>query len=170
MDIDSLPAEPSSLKPPGPGTPLPRTPEEIVSRMRDHGDIFGFAAEALLDCVSSPHADVVLKPEYHGKHVATVTTLEHASACARDYCRFAWGKARGQRGISASRSVTKLAAWMWLIGRDDLVAFAEDDGNYAQYGVPILKKISEEMGWGIPNDPDLAAMAEGRMPAEDDDG
>jgi len=59
------------------------------------------------------------------------------------YLNFAFGKAIEHRGISASRSVQKLTEWAWILGLDDLVEFAQDDSNYPNYGVPVLKKFAQ---------------------------
>ena len=65
----------------------------------------------------------------------------------RGYMNFAFGKAHGQRGISASRSVWKYVQWLWLIEDEDLLAFAENESNYAMYGLPVLRKISDKYGF-----------------------
>ncbi len=71
---------------------------------------------------------------------------EEVKAELLDYLGFAFDKAINHRGISASRSVEKLAAWAWVLGLDELVAFAADDKNYSYYGVPVLKKFAAHFG------------------------
>lgn len=152
----TMPSAPADLLTDGAATPIPRTPAEIVARMRDNADVFGFAAEVLLAFVGSPDCDELLKPEFKGKQVAEVRTVEHAMACARDYYRFAWGKVLDHRGISASRSITKLAAWMWVAGRDDLAALLHRDDLYTPYGAPALKALGAALGWPWPEDDEQA--------------
>ncbi len=77
-------------------------------------------------------------------------TEEAVKAELLDYLDFAFGKAINHRGISASRSIQKLSTWAWILDLDDLVAFAEDDKNYPQYGVPILKKFAEHFEIEMP--------------------
>lgn len=78
-----------------------------------------------------------------------------------DYLPFAVGKAVDHRGISASRSVAHLRAWFWMLGRDDIVEFIDDDYNYPQYGAPILKRAHEVFGVSLPDDSEFLRMAEG---------
>jgi len=80
----------------------------------------------------------------------------------RSYMEFAWGKVIGHRGISASRSVAKMSAWLWLLADEELHKFAEDSRNYPQYGAPILAKISRKYTFWIPNRNDVWNMIEGR--------
>lgn len=63
-----------------------------------------------------------------------------------DYLPFAFEKALGERGISASRSIAHFQNWLWLIKDDELLAFADDDDNYSEYGLPILEKIKAKYG------------------------
>lgn len=80
-----------------------------------------------------------------------------------------WDKVLGHRGISAGRTVEKMTAWLWLLGDDEMVRFAEDDSNYPQYGAPILKAICEKYGFPIPDDPAARRMAVGRRCVPDCD-
>lgn len=65
----------------------------------------------------------------------------------RSYMGFALGKARNERGISASRSVWKYVQWLWVLEDEELLAFAEDDDNYPMYGMPVLQKICDKYGF-----------------------
>jgi len=65
---------------------------------------------------------------------------------------FGWGKVRNHRGLSADRTILKMKAWLWLLGDDELEAFAADYANYPQYGAPILKAICEKYDFPIPED------------------
>ena len=61
-----------------------------------------------------------------------------------DYMNFAWRKANDRRGISASRSLDHMSAWLWLLGRE---AAAEQVREYDQYGKARLRAICEAFGW-----------------------
>lgn len=50
---------------------------------------------------------------------------------------FAFEKALGKRGISASLMNDVIKMWMWVL--DDELADCEE---YAQYGLPLLKKVA----------------------------
>jgi len=145
-------------------TPLPRTQKEIAAHWneRTKQDVFGFEGEVYFGALSSPAADSFIKDEYKGTHEASVTSVEQALSLAKDYCRFAWGKVIDHRGLSAGRSVMKLSAWMWLIGRDDLAELVVREDLYAPYGAPALKALCFELGWPWPeDDPAVRRMVSG---------
>ena len=62
----------------------------------------------------------------------------------RSYMKFALGKAHNERGISAGRSVWKFVQWLWVLEDEEVLAFAEDEGNYPMYGLPILQRICDK--------------------------
>ena len=57
---------------------------------------------------------------------------------------FAFEKALNKRGISASLMLDVVKMWLWVL--DDELA---NDDEYAQYGLPILKKAAVK--YGLPN-------------------
>lgn len=63
---------------------------------------------------------------------------------------YGFDKAINHRGLSAGRTIQRLSAWCWLLGRDDLVTFINDDANYKNYGAPILKHVARAFGIPIP--------------------
>lgn len=63
---------------------------------------------------------------------------------------FGWMKDTDQRGISASRTIDKLSAWLWLMGRNDLAETLNDSSLYNPYGAPALVKVCDEMGIEVP--------------------
>ena len=103
-----------------------RTQDEIVARIREKRSFFGFDAEVLLPSLDFEHAVEFLKPEATREHwegggeKKEPYPLAEASVMRdfRDYAEFAWGKAQDHRGLSAYRSLEKLSAWAWLLGRD----------------------------------------------------
>jgi hypothetical protein len=143
-----------------------KTQSEIVEHYRSirKSDFLGFQAEVLLSHLSFGSAKEFLKEDADQEKwgVALPLTEEAIKEEMRDYMKFSWQKVLDHRGISASRSVDKMEAWLWLLGDDEMVAFAKDaNANYSQYGAPILKAISEKYGFGIPDDPRAARMAQG---------
>lgn len=147
-----------------------RSQAEIVEHYRatQKDDVLGFTAEALLlflDAAqfrefSRPDADL---SDWDPQELTRESVLE----IMRQYMVFAWEKACGHRGISASRSIAKMAAWLWLLRDDEMAAFATNDANYPQYGVPILKAICDKYDFPIPDDPAVGRMARG-LPCCDD--
>lgn len=58
---------------------------------------------------------------------------------------FAFEKALDKRGISASLMLDVVKMWLWVL--DDPLA---DDEEYAQYGLPVLKKVAVKYGLSNP--------------------
>lgn len=137
---------------------------EIVERYHQQrdGDVLGFVADVLL-----PHLPVDDVREFMDDDADLSAwelyepTTDAIHSPMRDYMPFAWEKATGHRGISAERSVVKFREWLWLLGNDELMAFADDHANYAQYGVPVLKRISEEYKFAVPEGSSVERMAKG---------
>ena len=139
-----------------------RTQQEIVDRMKAESSIFAFGSEVLAGYLELEHLRPFCKRDADlADHKPSPLTSEHVLAEMRGYMEFAWGKALGHRSISASRSVEKFAAWLWLLGDDEMFSFAEADSTYAQYGVPVLKAISVKYGFPFPDGPAVARMAQG---------
>lgn len=120
-----------------------RTTEEIRARIKDleedeTADCLGFKREVL--AMRLPEG---WEAGHESEHLKYPLTDEFVRSEATDYLRFAFDKAIGHRGISAGRSVEKMAQYAWLLGLDDALSFAEDGDNYAYYGVPVLKKMAE---------------------------
>ena len=143
-----------------------RTPQEIAARIRAiraaGNDLFGFAEEVLLGALDPDHATGFLS-----SRTSDYERITNLDAYARWYLTFAIGKILAHRGISASRSVTKLRELAWLLGRDDVVA-AMDAAGYPTYGAPIVRAFADGFGWPFlraTDDPDglqrLTRMASG---------
>lgn len=152
-----------------------RTMEEIKQRINkiSEFDILGISADLI---VYLPYEDAkeFLKPEitekeyeekYRKKYTKDTIVKE-----IKDYMLFALGKAENHRGISASRSIEHMCAWLFLLKDDKLLEFAEDDDNYKNYGCPILKKICDKYGIEYPNDEHMLNMADGKKCYEECDG
>lgn len=126
-----------------------RTQEEIVAQIRKvkGHDLFGFEWHEYLGALDFEHAKQFLKPGATAVDWNVLfTDDESIRKTIVDYLPFAWGKANNCRGISASRSVSHLIAWTWLLGDDELHAVIADESNYSLYGKPILRAVSERFG------------------------
>lgn len=147
-----------------------RTSEELAAKVAELWDSpsspFGFGAEVLIPELPLDQAAPYLKEEalaryrageeiWHGGDLDPVRIRREAI----EYLEFAYGKAMDHRGISAFRSIEKLAAYCWLLGAPwDLVAGAP----HANYGAPGLMAAAGFLDHPFPFDGPLAEMAEGR--------
>jgi hypothetical protein len=142
-----------------------RTQDEIVDFLRSH--VGGFTVEALIGYLDLAHAKEFLKPTAKAKAEEwKQDPIEGVLKELADYMAFAWGKVEDHRGISAGRSVQKCSAWAWLLGREDVYEYANNDDHYAQYGAPALKHICEAFGLPVPQDEGVQRMCEG-LPCHD---
>lgn len=158
-----------------------RTREEILSKYRESTEIFDFAPEVLSQFLDFEAMEPFLKegsetqwvrgrlqtPEEAGYYPITITdgtwvppSDETALAMMASYMKFAWGKVEDHRGISASRSVDKLSAYVWLLGNDALYERLKDI-PYAMYGAPKLAAICKEYNLPIPDDEGIELMIGG---------
>lgn len=136
--------------------------DEIVARINASTGFLNFSADVLLPFLDFEHAQAFLKPE------VTAAEWEQKSqdrdailADMRDYMAFAWGKVEDHRGLSAGRSVDKIAAWAWLL--DDDVAKRMVKAGYAQYGAPKLAVACEAFGFPIPDKDGIRNMIAGQQ-------
>lgn len=82
--------------------------------------------------------------EGHDVPEAKSLSRENVIESLRNDLHFAFEKALDQRGISASCMYSVVKMWLWVL--DDPLA---DDDEYAQYGLPLLKKVAVK--YGLPN-------------------
>jgi hypothetical protein len=130
--------------------------------MKQPEGIFSFGREALIQFVPFDHAKEFLKPEITREEWdKDVTPLNRETVVEqiKDYMTFAWGKVENHRGLSASRSVSKMQAWLWLLGDEGKI----DWDNYSQYGAPILSEICKLYGLPIPDNTFVANMIKGEL-------
>lgn len=142
---------------------MSRTQEEITKRIRDvqEDDFLGFRTTVLLMQLDYEHARPWLKDRTNEQEwEENLRDYRSLPEQAATYLDFAWDKARNHRGISASRSVTKLTEWAWLMEREDVIADMEG-AIYENYGVPKLFAFAKGFGLPIPEGDDLARMARG---------
>ena len=126
-------------------------PAKALEIMEDETSFFGFGKEVASDYLNFEQCKKFLKKEFIEKYEAgeefkMVTDIKEAAQDFLDYMVFAWMKAMDERGISASRSIEKLAAWMKILNRDDVADVLGDDNLYNPYGRPALKKACEMLG------------------------
>ena len=122
----------------------------------DRDDVWGFAAEVAVDFLTYEQAKFRLAASYK-EHIKEgkeewhqITDVMEAVQDFLDYMVFAWMKARDERGLSATRSIYKLAAWMKILGRPDIAKVLLDDDLYAPYGIPALVEACNMLGIKYP--------------------
>lgn len=141
---------------------MKRTVGEILAEIErvQAEDIFGAATSDLVQALPFQSAKPFLKDGVTEEQWKQST--EPAQEI-RDYMGFAWGKANDCRGLSASRSIDHMRAWLWLDGKDELSKRLDD--VYEFYGKPCLVLICKE--YGI----DWRALDDGCwVNSEDEDG
>lgn len=145
-----------------------RSQDEIVGKLlaiskEDH--LFDFRRDILVVYLDREHAELIkgitLKEDadlssWKEKNLSDEIVLEEI----KGYMDFAWDKAIGHRGLSASRSIQKLSAWCWLLVEDELVE-ALDNGPYSRYGAPGLAEVSKRFEWPIPKGKRIKRMIKG---------
>ena len=124
-----------------------RTDAEIVDRIRkiEKIDFFGFVRGDLIGFLPFESAKPFLKDEATSDGwEPSERDYDSVKAAMHDYMEFAWGKANGNRGLSAGRSLCHYQAWLWMLGEEEA---AEALDNYSHYGKPQLRAICEKFGW-----------------------
>lgn len=131
-----------------PGLPVEtkmRTPEELGARYKEidaENRIFPFESLTIAEYMTAEQLTPYLKrdadPNAFDGWRPKPLTAEGVLKEMGEYMPFAWEKAAGERGISALRSVAKYRAWLWLLGRDDLLE-EMDKREYNDYGKAILR-------------------------------
>jgi hypothetical protein len=121
-----------------------RTTDEIIKRIKTRGarSFFGFEVPHYILALAFKDANPWLKKTAKAEDWDGPLTDEQVKERAVDYMPFAWEKANGFRGISASRSISRYIAWMWLLGHDN----TERWENYSFYGKPQLREICGLLG------------------------
>lgn len=125
-----------------------RTVDEIVEKAiqtKKGLDLFGITFDYLTYVSFERALEVTPKVnEDDLRKLGKEYTKENVIKELVDYLPFAFGKAHGQRGISANRSIEHFQAWLWLIKDEEMLDYTEDDDHYASYGLPILMKIKKK--------------------------
>lgn len=149
-----------------------RTPDDIVVFYRevleDGRDFLGFIGDVVLNYLPREKlllfAETVKIPE---RYEENPLTEEYIFQEMKKYMEFAWTKVQDHRGISATRSVQKMIAWLWLLGDEGLCAFAQQDDHYPMYGAPVLLEICQKYDIPVPSDERVFRMAKG-LPCHDE--
>jgi hypothetical protein len=143
-----------------------RTDAAIVQRILDISarDMFGFETMDLVSVLPYEEAKEYLKPSItEAEWQPTARDRKSVIEQMRDYMEFALEKAIDHRGLSANRSINHFQAWLFLLGDDALLQFAEDSGNYKNYGMPILKAICDKYQFAFPATDAAINMASGKQ-------
>lgn len=130
-----------------------KTQVEIINKIKEiekNGeDFFGVTRSDLVDFLTFENAKTFLKEDVTEKSwnelrakigIFVEGSDEVAINRMLDYLPFAWEKANDCRGLSASRSIDHMKAYLWLLGDEELLNYIKN--NYMLYGKNILKKIS----------------------------
>lgn len=129
------------------------TQDELVARIkaRMSKDALGFEWHEYLEHLELDRFKQFAKPDADLSDMPPPKPIDREAMLAKmkSYMSFAFGKAHGERGISASRSVLHYVAWTWLAGDRE---FSDEvdrmgDTDYAPYGLPVLRRICAFYGW-----------------------
>jgi len=138
---------------------LERTQAEILEKISSNDDFWGNKQEVLMDFLEWKNSkqfykDIFVKKVNNGEEseIKAITDIKEAVQDMLDYLIFGYMKSLDERGISSSRTIEKLSAWFWILGRNDLHELVEDDELYNPYGMPALIAVSEQMGLKAPKD------------------
>ena len=147
-----------------------RSKDELKRYMREHQQFLDFTVEALCYFLDYEDAEEYLKPELtedQWKQHIIPYTEEHVTQTLTDYMNeYGFDKALNHRGLSASRTIDKIRAWCFALGKDELVAYMDDTENhYAQYGAPMLSVVAKHFGIPEPQSEDWNRMRQG-LPCE----
>lgn len=125
-----------------------KTQEEIVARLNQSDSMFGFDRSVLVPFLDLEHAKPFLVPDMTDW---TQVPLDRETVLnqMREYMDFAWRKVEDHRGLSASRSVEKFEAWLWLLGDEPVIADF-DAAPYENYGAPKLHVVCKAYGLPVP--------------------
>jgi len=118
---------------------LKRTQDEILVRIEEveGDDFFGFQRSDMIDYLDFNHAKPFLKDGVTSDEWCAKTNPVEA---IREYMSFAWDKCNDERGLSASRSIEHMTAWLWLAGDNEAVDVLEE-GLFGHYGADALEYI-----------------------------
>ena len=143
-----------------------RTPAEIVDKLRRRRqvNVLGHVPLVLAIHLSAHDIQEFIAVD---PHVWTPRSMTNDGLVAemREYMMFAWKRVREHDGMSGTRSVEKMGAWLWLLGDDEAWRYTDAACHYRPYGAPVLAYICARYGFPIPEGDDLTRMAAG-LPCE----
>lgn len=133
-----------------------RSVAEIITRIKllqdpaNSEDFFGVQVGNLLATLPYEWAkandwlkDGVTEEQWNGMS-GRLHTDEDVLKAMREYLPFAWRKANDCRGLSASRSIDHMRAYLWLLENEE---FNRMDEVYEYYGKPNLVICSKLCGF-----------------------
>lgn len=127
--------------------------DKLVARINERKakDMFGFEWHEYLPYLEHARLKPFFKPDPKLDDLPATELVDREKILAKmkGYLSFAFEKAHGERGISASRSLMHYIAWAWLAGDE---AFSEEidrmtETDYAPYGLPVLRRICAFYEW-----------------------
>lgn len=162
------------------GPAFPRAREQIAARAAAAAGLFTFGNDVLLDYLPFDRVRPFLKEgttaeQWHGPIGAfqgcggptdmtrplDPADAAHTLLAAEKYAAFGWTKIEGHRGISASRTIEKMAEWLWILGWEPEDVF-DTDADWGQYGAGCLVRACRRLGLPEPEDAWAQNMIEGR--------
>lgn len=142
-----------------------RTAQELYDYVTNGpgNDVFGFALEATcefmpFDVVGERLREGVDKDEWD-KGVIELNRENVLARLTEYMATYGWPKCQDHRGISASRTIMKVSAWLYAMEFDPKEVTRED---YAPYGAPMLARVCERLGLPIPQDEETQRMISGQ--------
>jgi hypothetical protein len=128
-----------------------RSAEEVLKRIKieSEEDVFGMAIHDLIGVLTFDEAESIRKEDVSREDWGEVLSRDVDEIKKRllDYLPFAIEKCVGHRGISASRSISHMRNFVWLMGDEEALAFVEEESNYPNYGAPILRYLCKRYGF-----------------------
>lgn len=130
------------------------TREEVKARFikekKEHALFWEFRGKLYFPALPFEYLRELAKPEVSDEELKgwmSEFTREQQLKEAADYIKFAWSKAEGQRGISASRSIEHFEVWFWLAGETEFSQRIKGMAcsMYEPYGIPILEEIEKKL-------------------------
>lgn len=128
-----------------------RNQDEIVNRVKEvsKSDLFGVMTSDLLAYLDFEHAKEFLKEgttkeEWEAGDDPYPKKEENIKEEIVNYMPFAFGKANDCRGLSATRSINHMQAWLWLLGDAEYEKI--EAIPYQHYGKEKLIAICEMLG------------------------
>jgi hypothetical protein len=122
-----------------------RTVDEVLARIEEIENtlVGSMTVDDLYEVLTYDEVKSKLRPEVTREEWGEIHSRSSESARRKlvRYLPFAIEKAVNHRGISASRSVSHFKNWAWLMEDSEAQEFIADGGNYAMYGVPIIKYL-----------------------------
>ena len=117
------------------------TQDQILSRIQEKAEeALNFENEVLIPHLDFEHVQEFLKAGVTAEEWNREECIPPLKEAKMYMENFGWPKAIGHRGISASRTVQKMAAWAFLMDDAKAMSIIETSA-YPMYGVPVLLKL-----------------------------